>query len=86
MPDVGGGGIITPMGKWRLDPGQIEVIDDAMADVLRAKQPWERVAMMSQANRTVRHLLAGGIRARHPDWSAEQVKREVARRMLGGAS
>jgi hypothetical protein len=72
------------MGKWRLDPGQIEVVDDAMAEVLRAKQPWERVAMVGQANRTVRHLLAGGIRFRHPNWTDEQVRREVARRMLGG--
>jgi len=72
------------MGKWRLDPGQIEVVDDAIVEVLRRKQPWERVAMVGEANRTVRLLMAGGIRSRHPDWTAEQVRREVARRMLGG--
>ena len=72
------------MGKWRLDAGQIEVIDDTMAQVLRGKQPWERVAMVGQANRTVRQLMAGGIRSRNPDWTDDQVRREVARRMLGG--
>jgi hypothetical protein len=72
------------MGKWRLDPGQIEVLDDSMVEVLRRKQPWERVAMVGQANQTVRLLMAGGIRSRNPEWTEEQVRREVARRMLGG--
>lgn len=29
----------------RLAPGQIEVLDDAMAEVLRHKEPWERLAI-----------------------------------------
>ena len=29
----------------RLDSGQIEVVDDAMAEVLRRKEPWERIAI-----------------------------------------
>jgi hypothetical protein len=69
-----------------LNPSCIEVVDDTIAAVLRAKAPWERVAMVGQANRTVRQLIAGGVRVKHPDWTDEQVSREVARRMLGGAA
>ena len=32
--------------KWRLDKGQIEVVSDTMAEVLRAKMPTERVGML----------------------------------------
>lgn len=74
------------MSKWRLDAGQIEVVDDAVVEVLRAKQPWERVAMIGQANRTMRALLEGHLRTWHPDWSDEQIKREVGRRLLRGTT
>jgi hypothetical protein len=74
------------MGKWRLDAGQIEVVDEAMAKVLRSKEPWQRVAMIGQANRTMRALMEGYVRTWHPDWSDEQVKREVGRRLLGGTT
>ena len=71
--------------KWRLDPGQIEVVDDAVADVLRRKTPAQRVEMMRAANRTMRLLIAGHVRTRHPDWTDDAVAAEVARRMLRGA-
>jgi hypothetical protein len=63
----------------------IEVIDDELAAVLRAKSPAERVEMIAAANRTARALAAGGVRAQHPDWNAEQVHQEVVRRVCGGA-
>ena len=69
--------------KWRLDPGQIEVVDDAVADVLRRKTPTERVEMILDANRTMRLLIEGHLRTWHPDWPDEQVAAEIARRMLG---
>ena len=74
------------MGKWRLDAGQIEVVDERVAKILRTKQPWERVAMIGQANRTMRALLEGHIRTWHPDWSDDQIKREVGRRLLRGTT
>ena len=74
------------MGKWRLDAGQIEVVDEAIAKVLRSKEPWQRVAMIGQANRTMRALIEGHVRTWHPDWLDEQVKREVGRRLLGGTT
>ena len=69
--------------KWRLDPGQIEVVDDAIAEILRGKSVTERVAMILEANELMRKLIEGPLRAGHPQWSADRINREVARRMLG---
>jgi len=71
--------------KWRLDPGQIEVVDPAVAAVLRRKTITERIAMVLDANATMRLLIEGPLRARHPDWTTEQIQHEVARRMLHDA-
>lgn len=70
--------------KHRLDPGQIEVVDDAVADVLRPKTPAERLAMAFACNRTMRLIIEGQVRTRHPDWRDAAVAAEVARRMLRG--
>lgn len=72
------------MIKWRLDLGQIEVVDDAIAAILRGKTPAERIAMAFDANHTARLVIESAERARHPEWDDRQVKRAVARRMLGG--
>ena len=71
--------------KWRLDKGQIEVVDDAMAEVLRRKTPAERVQMIFAANRTMRLVIEGGLRTFHPDWNDKRISDEVARRMLCGS-
>ena len=76
----------TTVTGWRLDDGQIEVVDPAVALILRQKSPTERVALIFDANRTMRQLIAGRLRTDHPDWSDEQVSAEVARRMLHGSS
>ena len=59
---------------------RIEILDDAMVAVLRRKTPAERVAMVFDAERTMRLMLEAHIRWRRPDWNAEQVAREIARR------
>lgn len=71
--------------KWRLDAGQIEVVDDVMVNVLRDKTPAQKIEMISAANRTARTLMAAGIRQRHPIWDEEQIAAAVLRRLLGGA-
>ena len=73
------------MSKYRLDPGQIEVVHDDVARALRAKAPAERLAMIFAANRRMRTTIAAALRTWHPDWSDQQVAREVARRMSRGA-
>ena len=52
------------------------------AEILRRKTITERVAMILDANATMRKLIEGPLRAKHPDWNDEQIQREVARRML----
>jgi len=54
--------------KWRLDGGQIEVLDEALADVLRRKTPAEKIRMIGAAHRTARQLIRAGVRHEHPDW------------------
>ena len=71
--------------KWRLDDGQIEVVDDAVAQVLRRKTPAERVALISALDRTMRLLIEGHLRTRHPDWDDARIAAEVVRRMTRGA-
>jgi hypothetical protein len=57
--------------KFRLDAGQMEVVDDAVAEILRRKTPAERVAMIFHCGRRVRWAIEGHVRDRHPDWSEE---------------
>jgi len=71
--------------KWRLDMGQIEVVDDAVAEVLRRLTPAERVMRALDANRLVRLRIAGHLQTIHPDWDERQIQAEVARRMLLGS-
>ena len=78
---------MTPNGPttstgFRLDDGQIEVVDPLVAKCLREKTFAERLEMVFNANRTMRLLIAGGVRTRNPDWSDEQIQQEVARRIL----
>jgi hypothetical protein len=65
---------------------RIEVVDEAVAEVLRRKTPAERVAMLFACNRTMRLRIEGHLRTRHPDWDDRQIAGEVARRMLLGTS
>lgn len=50
--------------------------------IYRAMTPGQRLAQALRMNRTMRELMAAGFRDRHPDWSAAQVKRAVASRIL----
>lgn len=76
----------TTSTGFRLDDGQIEVVDPLVAKCLREKTFAERLEMVFNANRTMRLLIAGGVRTRNPDWSDEQIQKEVARRILHGAA
>jgi hypothetical protein len=69
-----------------IDPRNIEVIDDALAAVLRRKTPAERIAMIASANRTARMLAAAGVRYQHPDWDEAKIQNEVIRRVCGGTN
>lgn len=67
-----------------VDPRRIEVVDDAIAAILRRKTPAERIEMAFGCARLVRLVIEGQIRTIHPDWNDEQVASAVARRIAGG--
>jgi hypothetical protein len=69
----------------RLDPKQVEVLDDAMAEVLRRKRPQDRLRIGFDLWISAHKMLTTHIRDIHPDWGQEAVEREVARRLLHGA-
>lgn len=69
----------------RLDPGQIEVVDDGMAEVLRHKTGAERLAIASGLYASARRMLISHLGATHPEWPPEQILREAARRLSHGA-
>ena len=62
----------------------VELLDEAVVEVLRRKTATERVGMIFAANRTMRLRLEGHLRSRHPDWDAQTVVQEIARRMSRG--
>ncbi len=69
----------------RLDPRQIEVIDDKMAEMLRRKTGAERLAIANGMFRLARGMIVATLRAEHADWDEERIAREAARRLSHGA-
>ncbi|MHC4519396.1 MAG: hypothetical protein ACYTAS_12470 [Planctomycetota bacterium] len=51
--------------------------------VLRALGVEGRARMTFELSDNLRRVVADGVRYRHPDWDTEQVRRGVARIMLG---
>jgi hypothetical protein len=68
----------------RLDPRQVEVLDEAVAEVLRKKQPADRIRIGFSLWTSAHNMLITHIRHTHPGWGQEAVEREVARRFLHG--
>jgi len=69
----------------QLQPLRIEVIDDQMAEVLRAKTPAERLAIAHGMWSHARGLIQRIVKAEHPEWSEEQTRSEVIKRLSGDA-
>ena len=67
-----------------LDWRRIEVVDQAMADVLRQKNAAQRLAIAFGLWRSVRKSLQAQLAAKYPEWNHQQVEREVARRLSHG--
>ena len=66
-------------------PSSIEVVDSAMAIILRKKTEAERLQIAWGMWRSARLMLVNFMTAEHPDWDDAAVKRAVARRMSHGA-
>lgn len=65
-------------------PPVVEVMDDAMADILREMTEVERIRIAGRMWQSARAILRGAIQTEHPDWDTEQVNREIARRISHG--
>jgi hypothetical protein len=59
-------------------------LDDDMVRILQGMTPAQRLAIAHGMWRSARDMLTNLTRAEHPDWSDEQVGREVARRLSHG--
>ena len=73
------------MDEIRIDPRQIEVMDDDMAAVLRAKTGAERLRIAFAMYSSARRMILSHLSAEHPDWSESEIRRETARRLSHGA-
>ena len=71
--------------KRRLDAGQIEAVDDAMAEIMRRKTPAERIELVAGCYRLMRGLVEGRLRTDHPDWDDARIAAGVSRRMSRGS-
>ena len=67
-----------------MNPFVMEVMDDAMSDVLRQKTEVERLRIAGRMWKSARVILRGAIRTEHPDWNTDRVNREIARRISHG--
>ena len=73
------------MGRVPLQ-SQIEVVDEAVAAILRTKTPAERVAMTCDAHRTAKLMLTAQVQRMFPDWAESKMRDEVHRRLMYGTS
>lgn len=67
------------------DQRQIEAVDDRTAEILKKKTPAERLQIGFALWTSARKMLLSHIGNIHPEWSQQDVEREVARRMSHGA-
>jgi hypothetical protein len=63
----------------------VEMIDEPMARVLAAKTGAQRLAIAAGMFRAARRMIESHLRAEHPEWDAQQLRAEVARRLAHGA-
>lgn len=62
---------------------RVEVVEDEVAAMLRAKSGMERLRLAHEAWELCRERLTAFLYAKHPEWSRKEVLQEVARRLAG---
>jgi len=63
----------------------VEVLDDAMAEIIRSKTGAERLRIASGMYGSARRMMLSHLRAEHSDWDEQRIQREAARRLSHGA-
>ena len=69
-----------------LNPNRIEILDEHTLAAFRRKSPAELLATGFAMWRYARARSEAAVRWQYPDWSDEQVRREVSRRFLEDGS
>ena len=69
-----------------LDPRNVEIVDEDVARILRTKAGAERLKIAFGMYRSARRMLTSTLKADHPDWSEDQVREEVGKRLSHGYS
>lgn len=59
-----------------------QTADQIQIEIYRKMKPEQRLAQAVRMNRTMRELMDAGLKAQRPEWSADQRRREIARRVL----
>jgi hypothetical protein len=62
-------------------PLRFEMVDDEMAQILRSKTGAERLRIANDMFATARRMIESYLTTQHPDWSPEEIQKEVARRI-----
>jgi hypothetical protein len=70
------------MTKMRIEPRRIEIMDPQMLAIWRKKSSAESLAIGLRMWDYGRQRMEASVRWQYPDWTDEQVKREVSRRFL----
>lgn len=65
----------------KIDPRNIEVIDDQALEFFSKKTGGQRMLMAAQMFETARILIRSNIISMHPDWNEKQINKELRRRL-----
>jgi hypothetical protein len=60
---------------------RIDHLDPEVARILRGKSGMERLRLAHEAWELARDRLAAFVHAKHPDWSPDDIRHEVAKRL-----
>jgi Rv0078B-related antitoxin len=65
----------------RLNPKQIECMDDEMVTIYKQKSPMERIKIGSDMYDSAWLQINAVLRSMHPDWSDEAINKEIIKRL-----
>ena len=69
----------------KIDPRNIEVLDDDMAEVFRSMTGAQRLKIANDMFESARRMIASHLASEHPDWDERRLQEETARRLSHGA-
>ncbi len=64
----------------------IEVMEDDMVRIIRAKTGAQRLRIASGMYASARQMLLSHLRTEHADWDQQRIQQEAARRLSHGAT